>query len=111
MARARKSAEDKQKEVDERREEVEDAEGSREDRVGESFMYDLNVTAEERGYGDDDIVAPENELKEQVKDYSGTNADVDPDDNDATLDAEDNRGTVKKDEEKAAKTSTKSEDE
>ena len=85
MARARKTAEDKQAEVEERRDDVEDAEGKYEDRVGESFMYDLNVTAQERGYGDDDVLAPENELKEQVKDYSDTDADVDPDDNVATV--------------------------
>lgn len=94
----RKTADEKQAEVEERRDEVEEAEGKREDREGESFMYDLNVTAQERGYGDDDVAAPENELKDQVKDYSGTNADVDPEDNAATLDPEENRGTVKKDE-------------
>jgi len=62
---ARKKADDVKKEVrEDRKEEVEEAEGAYEDRVGESRMYDLNVTAEERGYGDEETLAPENELKD-----------------------------------------------
>ncbi len=62
---ARKKAEEAKEEVrEEREEEVEEAEGKYEDRVGEGFMYDLNVTAEERGYGDEETLAPENELKD-----------------------------------------------
>ncbi len=64
MARKSKAAEEKDAVREERKAEVEEAEGAYEDRVGESRMYDLNVTAEERGYGDEETLAPENELKD-----------------------------------------------
>lgn len=85
MATKKKTEADKKAVREDRKQEVEEAEGKYDDRVGESYMYDLNVTAEERGYGDQETLAPENELQDQVKDYDGTVADVDPDDNIANV--------------------------
>jgi len=66
MAERKSKAEAEKKAVrKERKQEVEEAEGKYEDRIGESRMYDLNVTAEERGYEvPEETLAPENELKD-----------------------------------------------